>query len=214
MTGYKTIYDISVTLGEESIPFPGDPPFSREMLLTIKDSGICDVSKLVMSAHSGTHIDTPAHFIMEGNTLEAYSVKDFILPARVVAVGDKESVKPADLRDIEIDPGEALLFKTDNSATGRCRSGVFTEDFVYLSPEAAMACIEKKAGLVGLDYITIEKPGDETFPTHRIILGGGILVLEGINLAEVPPGRYTLICLPLKIKGGEASPVRAVLMGR
>ena len=95
MTGYKTIYDISVTLGEESIPFPGDPPFSREMLLTIKDSGICDVSKLVMSAHSGTHIDTPAHFIMEGNTLEAERAGKGFIQTGVVGgdVGHSRAVR-------------------------------------------------------------------------------------------------------------------------
>jgi arylformamidase len=66
--------------------------------------------------------------------------------------------------------------------------------------------------MVGIDYITIERYGDEAFPSHHTILGKGIPVLEGLDLKEVPPGRYTLICLPLKIKGAEASPVRAILV--
>lgn len=212
MTGHHSVYDISVDLTGESFPFPGDPPFSREMLLTIEDSGICNVSRLEMSAHSGTHIDTPAHFITGGNTLEAYSVKDFIRPAWVVEVQDEQAVKAADLDGLDVAPGDAILFKTGNSTSGRCISGEFSEDFVHISAEAAAACVEMKAGLVGLDYVTIEKFGDDTFPAHRKLLGGGILVLEGIDLESVPPGRYTLICLPLKMSGCEASPVRAILM--
>lgn len=208
---YKTIYDISVSLGEESINYPGDTPFSRELLWTIKDSGICDLSKIVMSAHSGTHIDVPAHFISDSKTLDFYTVQDFILPARVIEIEDKHSIMLSELKNIDIKPGEALLFKTDNSVTGLCKNGVFSKNFVCLSPGAAEFCVEKKVKLVGIDYITIEKYGDEAFPAHKKILGNGILVLEGLNLFEVPAGSYTLMCLPLKIKGGEASPVRAVL---
>jgi arylformamidase len=81
-----------------------------------------------------------------------------------------------------------------------------------LAPEAAEYCVEKGVKLVGIDYITIEKHGDDEFPSHKTILGNDIFILEGINLAEVPPGRYTLFCLPLKINGAEASPVRAILV--
>jgi len=213
MIDKRSIHDISIILGEESFPYPGDPPFVKEMVSSIKDGNICDVSKLSMSAHSGTHIDMPAHFIIGENTLDDYPAQSFILPALVVGIEDKQSIKPKDLRNIDINPGDALLFKTNNSATDRCRSGVFSEHFVYLTPEAAAVCVKKKVGMVGIDYISIDKPDDETYPTHRKLLGGGILILEGINLKDVPPGRYTLICLPLKIKGGEASPVRAVLLG-
>ncbi len=213
MTEDNAIYDISVILGKESFPFPGDPPFLKEMHLTIEGSGICNVSRLEMSAHSGTHIDTPAHFIAGGKTLDDYSPRHFILPARVVAVDGRESVEAAHIESIDLNPGDAILLKTNNSAAGRCTSGRFSEDFVYISGGAASVLVEKKAGLVGLDYITIDKLGDETFPAHRKLLGSGIPVLEGINLGGVSPGRYTLICLPLKIQGGEASPVRAVLVG-
>ena len=154
---YKTIYDISVSLGEESIDYPGDTPFSRELLWTIKDSGICDLSKIVMSAHSGTHIDAPAHFISDSKTLDSYTVQDFILPTQVIKIEDKHSIMVSELENIDIKSGEALLFKTDNSVTGLCKNGVFSEDFVYLSPDAAEFCVEKKVKLVGIDYITHRK---------------------------------------------------------
>ncbi len=209
---YKKIYDISVVLGTESIDYPGDTPYSRDLICTIDDNGIYDLSKLVMSSHSGTHIDAPSHFIPHSKSIEKYDIQNFILPAQVVNIEDKESVQPVELENLDIEPGDALLFKTDNSISGRCRNGVFSESFVYLSPETAAFCVEKKVSLVGIDYISIEKYGDEAFPSHRKILGYNILVLEGIDLKEVPQGRYTLICLPLKIKGGEASPVRAILL--
>jgi arylformamidase len=208
----KKIYDISVRLGEESILYPGDTPYSRELVQNIKDGGICDLSKLVMSAHSGTHIDAPAHFIQGGKSLDQYEVRDFILPAQVVEIRDKLSVRPAELENLAIGAGEALLFRTNNSTSGQSKNGTFSEQFVYLSPEAADICIEKRVKLVGFDYITVERYGDQEFPTHRRLLEKDIPILEGIHLKDVPAGRYKLICLPLKISGGEASPVRAILV--
>jgi arylformamidase len=165
-----------------------------------------------MSSHSGTHIDAPAHFIPGGRCVDQYDVRRCILDAHVVAIRDREAVRPSEFADLKVRPGEALLFKTHNSVSGRCRKGVFVDTFVYLTAEAADLCIEKGISLVGLDYITVERQGDKAFTVHRKLLGGDVLILEGIDLGQVPVGSYTLFCLPLKIKGGEASPVRAVLV--
>lgn len=212
MNRYEAIYDISVWLGAESIDYPGTIPFSREPIETAKDSAINENSKLVMSAHSGTHLDFPAHFIPGGKHIDDYPAQRFILPAQVVGIKDKEAVRPSELKDLDIKPGDALLFKTDNSIGGRCVSGVFCESFVYMLPEAADFCVDKKVSLIGIDYGSPDRYGDEDFPVHRKLLGNGILILEGINLKEVPPGRYTLFCPPLKIKGAEGSPARAILI--
>jgi len=209
----RRAYDISVALGEESIDYPGDTPYSRELIRTLKDGDNCNLSRLTMSPHSGTHIDFPAHFISGGKTVDQYSVADFILSANVVEIKDKEAIRPHELENPLIEPGDALLFKTENSRQGWCRSGVFLENFVHMAPEAADFCIEKRVALAGIDYITIEQYGDNGFPVHHKLLGNNSLILEGIDLLEVPPGRYTLICLPLKIKACEASPVRAILLG-
>ncbi len=208
----KTIYDISVLLGSESITFPSDTPYSRDLTLTIDDSNICNVSKLVLSAHAGTHLDFPLHFIRGGKSVDKYSVQDFILPAQVVHIRDKESLKPQELEKINIKQGDAIIFKTENSISGRCKKGVFSEKFVYLSAESAAFCVTKKVSLVGIDYISIDRFGDEDNSAHHTLLKNNILILEGVNLKTVPSGRYTLICLPLKIEGGEASPVRAILV--
>jgi arylformamidase len=206
------VYDISVMLGQESIDYPGDAPYSRKVMCAIRDGAPFELSRLVMSAHSGAHIDFPAHFILNGKTQDQCDISDFIITAQVVEIEDTETIRPGEFQHLDIKPNEALLFKTENSRRGLCKSGRFSDLYVHLSPEAAEFCVDKRVSLIGIDYLTIEKHGDETFPAHRKVLGNNILILEGIDLENVPPGAYTLICLPLKIGGGEASPVRAVLL--
>jgi arylformamidase len=210
---YKTVYDISVLLGVESIDFPGGAPYSREEREIARGGEKFRASKLVMSAHLGTHIDAPSHIAPNTKSIDQYSVQEFILPAIVVNIKDKESIRPSTLENLDIIEGDALLFRTDNSVSGRCTSGVFSgENFVYLSPATADLCVKKGVKLVGIDYISTDNPADKGAPTHRKLLGSNILILENINLKDVPPGRYTLFCLPLKIKGSEGSPVRAILI--
>jgi arylformamidase len=211
---HKNIFDISVMLDEETVIYPGDTFFAREVIVNLEE-GPYTLSKLTMSAHFGTHIDMPSHFIKGGAAIEDFSASRFILPARVIEILSVDAVRPADVVDIGIRAGEAILFKTRNSESGicagKCSSGRFTGDYVYIAPGAARVCAESGAALVGLDYVTIEKYGDEDFKAHRELLGRGVLVLEGIDLRGIVPGEYLLICLPLKIRGCEASPVRAVL---
>ena len=208
----KEIYDISVFLGSESADWPGNPAYSREIVSKIADGECCDLSKLIMTTHVGTHVDTPAHFITGGKNLDEYPAEQWIRPAHVVSIKDKNAVRPEELKNLDIKPGDAILFKTDNSISGRNTSGVFSYDYVGISPEAADFCVEKKVGLVGTDYLSVDQSTNKDFPTHHKILGNGILILEHINLKDVPPGRYTLFCLPLKIKGAEGAPARAILI--
>jgi arylformamidase len=207
---HKNIFDISVMLDETAVIYPGDEPFAREVVVAL-ENGPYTLSKLTMSAHLGTHIDMPSHFIKGGATIEDFHASRFILPARVIEIPGA-AVRPADVVDIGLRKGEAVLFKTRNSESGICAGGRFTEDYAYITPGAAQICAESGAALVGLDYVTIEKFGSEDFQAHHELLGRGVLVLEGLDLRGIAPGEYLLICLPLKIKGCEASPVRAVLV--
>jgi arylformamidase len=206
-----TIYDISVLLGVESITYPGDQPYNRKHTGTIAENGIFTVSTMAISTHAGTHVDAPAHCIQGSRNIEEYGADRFILPALVIPIKDRQSIKPEELKSADIKPGYALLFKTENSNTGRVSSGVYSKDYVGLSYAAADYCVEKKVGMVGIDYITIDLPG-EPMTVHRKLLSNDVLILEGINLKDVPAGEYTLLCLPLKIKDGDGSPVRAVLV--
>ena len=207
---FSELYDVSVCLGRENTSFPGDPDFSRTLARTHAAHG-CEVAALSLSAHAGTHLDLPAHFFPQGKRLDDYAASDFILPARVVEVASPH-IGVAAVQAAAPEPGSALLFKTANSTSGLSVAGQWSEDFVSLDLAAAELLVERRVRLVGIDYITIELPGDEASPVHKLLLGHDILILEALNLAQVPPGCYTLICLPLKITRAEAAPVRAVLV--
>jgi len=208
----KELYDISVALGSESCDWPKNLEFTREIAARIQDGEVCNLSNLHLTTHVGTHVDTPLHFVDGKQNLNDYPIEHWIRPAHVVSIKDKEAVRPEELKHLDIKPGDALLFKTENSVSGRNISGIFFDDFVDVSPEAAEFCVEKKVGLIGVDYLSVDRRHDPGFPAHHIILGNGILILEHINLKDVPPGKYTLFCFPLKIHGAEGAPARAILI--
>jgi len=209
--GNATIHDISVTLGTESIDYPGDTAYSRNLIMNSGDS-FCNLSRLEMSCHSGTHLDVPFHFYADGKTLDDFQVTDFIRRVHVIEIMDPDKITASEVDWSLISPGEGVLFKTRNSRDGLVRSGKFVSDFVYLSQDAAKKVNECKAALVGIDYITIEQFGVEHFHSHLEVLGQGVFVLEAINLEGISEGVYTLMCLPLKLSGADASPVRAILI--
>jgi len=209
---FDELYDITIRLGVESTVWPGDPEYSRELVSSIAEGSVSNVSLLRMTAHTGTHVDTPAHFLAGGRGLDDYGAGEFIRPACVIEVPDAAVIAPAAVEAADVRPGDAVLFKTRNSLDGRIAAGEFFEDGVSLSVEAARRCLDRRAGLVGIDYFTVDAYGDRGFGAHYLLLGAGVLILETINLRDVPPGRYTLLCLPLRLAGAEASPVRAVLL--
>ena len=104
-----------------------------------------------------------------------------------------------------------LLLHTDNSALWD-KSQEFVRDFVYLDGDAARWLVERGLRLVGNDYLSVEKFGAERPVTHLTLLGAGVVILEGLDLREVAQGAYTLVCLPLKITGGDGAPARVVLI--
>lgn len=207
------LYDISVSLGGESVDYPGDTPYQRKSVQGLEEGNDCNLSEITMSVHAGTHMDAPAHFLEHGITIDRLPIEKFILSAHVVDIRNKIEVEPGELEMIDIHPGEAILFKTRNSREGLFRSGRFEEKYVHLGEKGARWCVRKEVALVGIDYASIEKYDSGGAPVHRILLESGILILEGIDLAAVPSGVYRLYCFPLKIKGAEGAPVRAVLAG-
>ncbi|MEA1961081.1 MAG: cyclase family protein [Bacillota bacterium] len=208
----KRYYDISVSLGKEAITYPGDPSFMRNELGALEEGDRFAVSLLAMSAHCGTHLDAPRHMFLEGKSIDRYQPEELIFTAKVVEIEAGDSVQEKDLQALNLQPDEAVLLKTLNSKNGGTRSGQFDEDYIYISEGAAQLCADKQLALVGIDAISVDSYQKGTdFPAHRILLGQGILILEGITLDRVEPGTYTLMCLPLKIDGGEAAPCRAIL---
>jgi arylformamidase len=207
----REIIDITATMGIEAPSWEGDPGFEQESS-DARDNGGGFVSRLACSVHHGTHVDAPAHFVPGGAMLEAYPPARWILPATVVDARGCHAVGPEHVDAADPQPGQAVLFLTDNTPAGLIRTPRFTREFVALSPAGARRAVERQLGLVGIDYLSIEAFGSTGHPVHMELLTHDVLILEGADLAAVQPGRYELHCLPLKLAGFEASPVRAILI--
>ena len=208
---FTEVYDISATLGKVAA-YPGDQEYFCDWTSRIVGGADCNVSALTLCAHAGTHLDAPFHLLQKGKTLDMYPLVRFITPAQVVSAEKADSIRPLALQNLEIKKGEALLFRTDNSTRGLLHKTDFQEDYVYLSMEAAKICVASGVRIVGIDYLSVDRYGDLALPAHHCLLENDVLILEGIDLQGAAPGRYLLLCLPLRIKGSDASPVRAVLI--
>ena len=208
----KERHDISVPLETAPI-YPGDSPFSRQWMAGFEKGSSYRLSLLSLGSHTGTHIDSPAHILGAGSPLDSYPLDRFITLAQVIAIEDCDAVPAQALEDARIARGESILFKTRNSSQRLMHDPIFRHEYIPLSLPAAEICVLRGAGLVGIDYLSVDRYEDKSLPVHHILLKNDVLILEGIDLVAISPGRYWLICLPLKIKDAEAAPVRAVLVG-
>jgi len=202
--------DISVPLRNAMVRWPGDMGFQAERVEDMAGGDACNVSRVSMGMHTGTHIDAPLHFIRDGASIDRMPIDATIGPARVLQIENPESITPSELERYDIRPGERILFKTRNS-TRAWNADRFVTDYVYVSLSAARLLVERQVRTIGVDYLSVggyERDGDEV---HRLLLGAGIWLIEGLNLADVTPGDYELMCLPLKYEHGDGAPARAVL---
>jgi arylformamidase len=202
------LYDISMPINE-SIPVYGNKAGKGPVITTVSDHNTVRMHESVisMNLHTGTHIDAPLHMIKGGSTFESIDISRLITTCRVLDLtGAAYSITADDLRAKDIRPGSFILLKTRNSYFEG-----FDPGFVYVDISAASYLSEIGISGVGIDSLGIERaqPGHET---HKTLLGGGIIILEGLRLADVREGMYKLIALPLRMTGTEASPARAVLI--
>jgi arylformamidase len=202
--------DVSVSLHSGMVHWPDNPPVRIERALNIEHGDTANVSEISMGAHTGTHMDGPLHFVREGKGLDEMPLHATIGPARVIEVSDPESIKPDELDPHRLQRNERILFKTHNSAR-HWSSEDFNEDFVYISQEAARYLADHGIRTVGVDYLSVGGFRKDGVETHRALLEAGIWVIEGLDLSEVKPGEYELICLPVKIERSDGAPARAIL---
>jgi arylformamidase len=175
--------------------------------------GSSNVGMISMSTHTGTHMDAPRHMLRGGKSLDALPLEATIGPARVVEIRDRESIKAAELLKHGIRRGERILFKTYGSAR-RWQKPEFDPEYVYITAEAARFLASRGVRTVGVDYLSVGGYREGTHETHEILLEAGIWIIEGLNLSGVEPGRYDLVCLPLRIANGDGAPSRAALRKR
>ena len=208
------IYDVSVALSADTPTYPGDPGIEISQFLSLANGDPANVSLIHFGAHSGTHVDAPAHFLAGGARVNSLSLETLIGRVQVVEVPPTIDTISAEFINSNCQTGEVrFLFKTRNSTFWNHDAPGFRSDYTSLDAGAAQALVHLGVKLVGIDYLSVEKFGAKTFETHHTLLSEGIVIVEGLDLRQISAGVYELICLPLRISGGsgDGAPARVVL---
>jgi arylformamidase len=205
--------DVSVPLRHGMVHWPGDPAVQIRRVKSIGPDSSCNLTHLDMGAHTGTHMDAPLHFIADGEGMEALPLDAVIGPCRVIAIRHPEIIPVEELKRCRLRRGERVLFKTANSEKSWNRPD-FDPAFVHLPAASAQYLVDCGVRTVGVDYLSVGGYKKDGRQTHQILLGARVWLIEGLNLSGIKPGRYDLICLPLKIVGSDGAPARVVLRAR
>lgn len=203
------IYDITVPLSPTLPVYPGDPTVDITPIAEIARGDAANVSRMVLSTHSGTHVDAPRHFLPQGSTIDAVDPHLLLGPAQVYEFPYARHLTAEDLHPLPLGNVRRVLFKTLNSALW-AQPG-FQTTYTALTASAAHLLVARGVQLVGIDYLSVDAFENQEFPVHRILLSAGVLILEGLNLHAVPPGPYELLVLPLLLHHGDGAPARALL---
>jgi arylformamidase len=205
--------DATATLDPATTPvYEGNAPMKFDFLKDMRKGDAFTLSVYSLGAHSGTHIDAPMHFVRDGASIDRVSFEPLIGPARVIDIPDTvQSIDAAELSRHNWKGTPRVIFRTRSSVRGWMKSSTFHRDFAYIAPDAAQLLADAGVQLVGIDYISAEQFGAPAPRTHRILLGKGIPIVEGLALETVAAGDYFLIVLPMKVAGHEGAPARAVL---
>jgi len=208
------LYDISLPLSENLPIWPGDPSFSMTRSSSLAGGDDANVSELSLSVHTGTHIDAPCHFEADGMGIDQIPLDILIGPCRVFEMNEVQKGQQIDrshLEQLDLEGVTRLLFKTQNSRWWVQKNPTFRKDFISLSSDGANYLVDHGIKLVGIDALSIEKFDNVGYPTHHSLLKNNVIILEGLNLNKVPAGDYELIALPIKLKGADGAPTRAIL---
>jgi arylformamidase len=191
------------------------PRVTIEQMSSIVQGDEANLSSLGLACHTGTHVDAPYHFVEEGMTVDQLSLDLLMGPAFIAEVERLEgnTIQVYDLASIHFPRDTTrLLIKTKNSHFWEDRLTEFERDFVHLAPKTAEWLVKRGIQLVGVDYLSVDGYGVGDHQAHRALLGSGIVIVEGLDLSRVPAGLCKLVCLPLKIEGGDGAPARVLVI--
>jgi arylformamidase len=203
------LIDVTVPLDANVPLYPGNTPFSLEAIKRIRRGDSSNVSTLHMSAHAGTHVDAPRHFFDEAPGTEAIPLEMLMGRARVIEVTSRKGITADDLARFDLSEDVRVLIKTMNSRLWALPE--FHADYVGVTESGARHLVDHGIKVLGVDYLSVEEYKRPGAPAHHILLGGGTIVIEGLNLRDVDPGVYDLFCLPLSVVGSDGAPARVVL---
>lgn len=206
------IYDVTIAVSESVPIYEGDPKVEIDVCLAIANGDVANVSQVCFGVHTATHVDAPNHFIEGTRKVHELDLHKLVGNCTVIELDENVmSIEPEHLENLG-NP-ERVLFKTRNSQFWNEPEKGFRTDFTYISPEAAKKLVENDVKLVGIDYLSVEKFGSADFATHITLLEKEVVIIEGLDLREVPAGDYEMFCLPLKIEGGtgDGAPARTIL---
>jgi arylformamidase len=206
------IYDITNAISPSTPIYQGDPGVEFTSFKAIAGGSSANVSAISLGVHTATHVDAPNHFIDGAKRVHELDPQKLVGPCRVIEVPlDVIAIEPEYVGDLG--GVRRVLFKTRNSAFWDHPEDGFRKDFTYLVPETAQMLVDAGVVLVGIDYLSIEKSGSPGHPVHVTLLEREVVILEGVDLRQVPAGDYEIMCLPLKWDGatGDGAPARTFL---
>ncbi len=201
------IIDISPSIGEQTAVWPGDLPFTRNILTRIEDDSPIYLSGMQTTVHIGAHADAPSHYQKNAPDIDAVDLAPYIGPCHVISVTSKDLVRVADITPLLSQQPQRVLLRTQTAPD----SQHFNTDFAAIAPETIEALAAAGCVLIGIDTPSVDPFASKILPAHQALWRTGMRNLEGLNLKDVVDGIYELIALPLKLKGFDGSPVRAIL---
>ena len=212
------IYDISIPITSTLPTWPGDPPVEFTLGSAIARGDSSNVTRISMSIHTGTHIDAPKHFIETGGSVDQIPLKQLIGEVLVIEIDPEVNVLSKPILDNHPDikligKTKKVLFKTRNSNLWQQYPHNFRKDFVGIDTSGARFLHQFNLDMIGIDYLSVAAYDDTELP-HQILLSGGCVLLEGLDLSKVTGGFYEIYCLPLNLPGCEGAPARAILVDR
>ncbi len=206
----RRVYDISTPVRNAGVVYPGNPEIHIELQQSVARGAGANVSSLAFGSHTGTHVDAAKHFFDSGQTVDNIPLDRLIGPAILLVFSDDlMSVGAADLAKHQLGRHTRVLLRTRNSAF--LGSAAFVNDYTYLAPDGAEYLVHRGVELVGIDYLSIEQFHSGHHRTHLTLLGAGVVIVEGLDLSVPAAGEYQLMCLPLRLRGLDGAPARAVL---
>ncbi|MGC8605638.1 MAG: cyclase family protein [Desulfomonilaceae bacterium] len=203
------IFDVSLTLKNGMLSFPGDPVFSIKHVFSREQDNEFNLSLLSLTTHTGTHVDAPAHYIYGGRTIDSMALNMMIGPGVVLDMRGIGAIDRLVLEESALTDETRVFFKTDNSL--KLQERLFNDNYTYITDDGARLLIERGVELVGVDYLSVDRNDDEGAPVHKLLLSSNTFIVEGLDLFDAPVGPCIIYCLPLRIKGGDGAPARVLI---